>query len=157
MRALFLVAAVVVGCAGGERDASPPGTFSIDSEFSAEQAGVLRAGVAAWCDAVGWCPEEVTYSERGRFILARDYVRDSADDQSSAYLEGKGNIFINAGSGAGRDLHRLWLVATHEAGHYGIDGHPVEPPSLMAAGISKTLPREIDEASRQAWCDGQVC
>lgn len=134
----------------------PPDTFSIDPEFSPEQAAVLRDGVSAWCDAVGWCPTEVEHSDRGHFILSVDYARDTADDTSSAYNDGT-NIYVDAASSAALDLSILWIVTTHEAGHYGIFGHPVAPPALMAAEVGSRHPRVIDDASRDAWCAEQGC
>lgn len=155
----LVVAAVLAGCAGcsSADQPPPPDTFSIDSAFSSEQANTIRDGMVAWCEAVAWCPAEVTYSERGRFVLAHDYVRDSVDDESDAYLGDDWNVYIDGGSPHIADLHRLWLVAMHEAGHWGIPDHPVEAPALMAAGISKRLPLEIDAASRQAWCERIGC
>lgn len=146
---------LLVACSVGAPP--PPTTFSIDSAFSPEQSAVLRDGMTAWCDSVGWCPEEVTYSERGRFILATDYVHDTDDDTSSAYNDNNTNIYVDAGSSSATNLHTLWLVATHEAGHWGIEGHPVEPPALMAAEVHSKSPLVIDNASRSAWCAEQGC
>lgn len=150
----FLGLLLVAGCSA--QQLPPPDTFSIDPAFSPEQAAVLRDGVSAWCDAVDWCPAEVEHSDRGHFILSLDYAHDTADDTSSAYNDGT-NIYVAAASSAARDLGTLWVVTTHEAGHYGILGHPVAPPALMAAEVGSRHPHVIDEASRAAWCAEQGC
>lgn len=149
--ALFFL--VLVGCAAQE----PPAYYSVDSEFSEAEAGVIDAAIADWCEAVGWCPEKALWSERGRFEL----VDDLPEGRLAACPEGRvcevaGNndgdvVRVARQRPAQDDLSAFWMVVAHEIGHFCTE-HTER--GLMAAYHEVDDALEIDPESVRAWHAG---
>lgn len=150
--ALLVLVFLLAACA---RQA--PDSFSISPEFSPEVRETIRAAVFDWCDATGDCPEEVGWSERGRFELVESLGDDSDDPDCP-----EGRTCIRAGNNDGDviriardrpdadDLSVTWTIAAHEWGHYCIEGHLDD--GLMAAVRPTAL--AVDSGAVRAWHDG---
>jgi hypothetical protein len=132
----------------------PPKHYSIDDDFSVYQTAVIETAFEEWCDTVGYCPEKVSYSERGRVVKVMNYTAKDRINGSHGH-NGGSNIYIDGKSEAMEKPAVLWLIVAHEIGHYCIDGHPVDEPSLMAARVHEPNTQLIvDKASANAWdCD----
>lgn len=110
----------------------------------------------AWCDKVGWCPEEVDETIDGSFVLAygslHPQVDETIDGEVSGRNSGHGYIQVRADGRARGQLDYLWIVAAHELGHYCTDHLST---GLMAAEHTVGAdPLEIDDAAAEAWRAG---
>jgi len=138
---------------------SAPPYFSISSDFSAAERETIRAAVDAWCESdAASCPDEVGWSERGRFEL----VDDLPEENMAACPEGRtcavnanndGDNIRIARNRAATGLDHLWHIAAHEWGHFCIDGH--RPASELMTAVEADAPLlEIDEVAVGAWHAG---
>lgn len=134
---------------------SAPEHFSIDEAFSEGERQTILAAADAWCDAVGWCPTEARYVERGNIGLVDALPRESHDDPcDTCVISGRNNgdrILIARNRPAPEDLGNLWTIVAHELGHFCTDHTEM---GLMAAIQDVGKRAEIDAESRQAWLDG---
>lgn len=125
---------------------APPETFAIDPSTPAAQAAVVRDVAQAWCEARGFCPDEVAWADAdGRVFWSPEYSAYDRNAASCAYTErAEATIRINAERPeCAADLHVFWLVVAHEFGHLsGLDGHG-HGLAIMAAELDPTLELEI--------------
>lgn len=154
MKALMILAGLLlVACAG------PPESYSIDTELSPAEVVVVRDAVAAWCDAVGYCPDERAVVDRGAFRVV-DHIPHShvancpagQDCQVVARNHDNDEVWIRRNRNIGDDMGAFWTVIAHEIGHYCIDGHTTT--GLMAARHTPGEPLEIDDVAIRAWREG---
>lgn len=155
---LFLLLSMVYGCAPS---VDPPETFSIDSDFSPAEAAVIRDAVDAWCEAVGWCPEETDDAEaRGRYVRSFVTGKEPGPGKNCPGYNDTWRVVIADQRGAwGGNLDMLWEIAAHETGHWcavagtGVDGMGHTESGLMAAEQREPV-LTIDYRAIRAWQDG---
>lgn len=152
-----VLALLGVACGAPE----PPRYVSLDNEFSIGERESIRAAIDDWCDAVGWCPEEQGWTERGRFVLVDDLPESDFTERvcppgktckTSAHNDGD-NIEIARNRPRSDSLDALWTIAAHEVGHYCLPGEHTKN-GLMAAAHAPADVLEIDETAVSAWKDG---
>lgn len=146
MAKVYLLIAVLLMACGGP---GAPDTISISSEFSDEEQAAIRGAVGDWCDAVGWCPEETRWTERGRIYLVDGFSPD-APEGAAAYND-LTNIEVR------RDRERwsldfLWVLVAHEIGHY-CTGH-LDSGLMRAKLHTSSQPEPIDDHAVDAWREG---
>lgn len=152
----FMLALVLFGCATRE----PPGTFSIGDGFSVEEKEVIRAATDAWCDKVGWCPEEVAATGWGNIELVfggfqMQHPEDcpEGDTCSVDAHNGGERVQVWADSPRRGDLEYFWVIVAHELGHYCISEHP--DTGLMSPRHEPgSDPLSIDDVAARAWREG---
>lgn len=137
----------------------PPDFLSIDSAFSEAEAETIRSAADAWCDAVGWCPEEVIWADRGRITLVDDLPSTNEAVRacppgatctvSARWLSG-GNILIARNRLYPDDLGWLWTYTAHEMGHHCSDHLDTGLMSTLAFASANT----IDDAAIKSWRQG---
>lgn len=139
---------------------TPPDVYSIDPSFAAAEHEVIRDAVSAWCDKVGWCPEEVPSGTTmwGNISLAYggfepEHPEDMVEGGSvEAHTVNHGNIQVWADSPMRGDLPFLWTIVAHELGHFCIDNHTKH--GLMSAVHGPGDALAIDDDAAQAWREG---
>lgn len=154
MKALMIIAALILVACGR----TPPEAISFDPELSQAQVEIARDAVDAWCDAVGWCPQESTWTDSGRFIVVGHIDQGAASRKCppgakcevSAQNTG-GNVDILRGNQADEG-DRFWILVAHEIGHYCVEGHT--KTGLMSAVHDSGEPLTIDPVAAQAWREG---
>lgn len=159
MKHIIAIALALSAC-----EPAPPSTVSIDMVFTLEQRAEIVAGLDAWCDAVGWCPEVVSDGE-GRIHGTRDYSSHNRTPGSAAFEFPHDRTGAGVNPGASEVLVDLqWadkypecfrVAVWHELGHFGIEGHT--RVGLMAAQPECVVPEAIDSVSVARWCGQQGC
>lgn len=137
----------------------PPEYISIDRNFSNSEADTIRAAVGAWCDAVNWCPAEVSWSEKGRIDLV-DSLGDASGSgdcanpngcRMSGYNYGD-TISIASDRPSKENMSFLWNIISHELGHFCAQHTDI---GLMSPYIhSQTAVLSIDSYAIESWYDG---
>jgi hypothetical protein len=136
-------------------ETTPPETFSIDADFPEPVAETIRDAVDAWCDAVGWCPEETSdTTARGRFVFSEATVKASDQGDVAGFNDGWRIVLIPGE----RSLDMVWSNVAHEIGHWcsrqgGTDGQGHTADGLLAA-VQHEPHMEIDPGAVRAWRDG---
>lgn len=141
----------------------PPSHYVIDSSFRDEnpeiadqKLEVIRAAFDGWCDAVGYCPEEALWSDRGRVMLVDDLPEDEytvehcpegRECKTSAHNVGGDNVIVARDRVRVDELDALWVVIAHEIGHYCTDHTKI---GLMAPAQDEPIV-QIDETAIRAW------
>lgn len=137
-----------------------PRHFSVDDSFSEAEQETIRAAVAAWCDAAGWCPAETLWAENARFELV-DHIEDASDDpgcrsESGCMVGGRnkgdGRILVARDRPRADDLGLLWSIVAHEAGHFCTEHTDSGLMSAYMAPDSGAM--EIDSVAVDAWHAG---
>lgn len=139
---------------------TPPDVYSIDPSFTAAEHEVIRDAVSAWCDKVGWCPEETTEPTLWGNISAAHGVRALEHPQDcpagatctvNAHNDGA-NVQVMVDSPDNSDLDFLWTNVAHEIGHFCVDQHTQH--GLMSAVHGAGEAPTIDDESARAFRDG---
>lgn len=156
--ALFIVFLTLL-CINGWGCASqpPPDHVSIQPGFSEAETTVIRSALDAWCEAVGWCPPDAIWVDRGRIELVDHIDQGDAPKlcspgktcQVSAENDGD-NVNVLRDRHV-RDLDTLWIEVAHEIGHY-CTGHTAT--GLMSAVHDDGEPLVIDDVAIAAWRAG---
>jgi len=158
MTRLLLAAAALafVGCAAPE----PPRYFSISADFSEAERETIRAAVDAWCESdAGSCPEEIGWSDWGRFELV-DHIEshEVCARTPGCVVGGKnthdGRVIIARDRLVADDMTMLWTIAAHEWGHFCIDGHPVSGGLMAAIHEADEGALTVDDEAVSAWKGG---
>lgn len=150
---LLMAAGLISGCG----TPPPPDHVSIQPGFSESETTVIRSALDAWCDAVGWCPSDAIWVDRGRIELVDHIDQGDAPKlcstgktcQVSAENDGD-NVNVLRDRHV-RDLDTLWIEVAHEIGHY-CTGHTAT--GLMAAVHDAGEPLVIDDVAVAAWRAG---
>ena len=142
-----------------------PRTLWVDPGFSVEERAVLDDALAAWCEAVAWCPEVVEDRDEAEAAIG------VVDDFEARYPDrvARGSQAFNDGEtirvapyAASWGLDALWHVFAHELGHFCVAGHVGVPEqdNLMATTVAVDadgawlLSTSIDAAAIEAWRAG---
>ena len=152
---LLLGCALAFGCAAPE----PPRYFSVDSDFGEGERETIHATVDAWCDAVGWCPEEALWSDRGRVMLVDhlphdEETRSACPDGLTCGVFGRndGDVVRIARDRIEPDnMAVLFVITAHEIGHFCTE-HTTA--GLMAAVQTHASEPVIDAEAAEAWRSG---
>lgn len=157
MKTAILLALSLV-CCGWPND--PPDFFVIDSEFPEEQHEAIRAAFDGWCEAVGYCPTEALWADRGRVMLVDDlpeddYTRRHCPEgrtcQTNATNSGGDNVKVARQRVLPDDMASLWYTVAHEIGHYCTEHTKA---GLMAAVGADDREYVIDDVAVAAWRSG---
>ncbi len=145
---LFLI--LLFGCAGRE----PPPTLHISEDFSAAEAETIRSAFDAWCEAVGYCPDEAP-GVYGSIVTAYG-LRKRPDMCEGCYVDADNTgvlIRILADAPARKDLGALWVRIAHEIGHYCNTEH-TETGLMAPVRPLRGEPMIIDAAAIALWKEG---
>lgn len=152
---ILLLALLFNGCAFPD----PPEYYSIDSGFEDQEQETIRAGFAAWCEVVDYCPKETLWSERGWVRLVDDIAEPErvrrvcptcAVSGMNMHADG---IEIARNRVSPDSMDSLWWVVAHEIGHYRTE-HTAT--GLMAETPPAERVFEIDDAAVEAWHVGNA-
>lgn len=159
--ALALAALAQFGCA-----APLPATYSVDTEFTMDQQREVHEALQDWCDAVGWCPFEVSDGEL-HISVASDYARINDTPGSRGFETDNVSISVNPGGSAIffqseflDDFPECFGVTIrHELGHVGIDQHTQMGLMKASHDLSECtqLDKRVDTFARMAWCKNSGC
>ena len=129
-RCLAAVALALGSCSGCAPE-SLPETYSIGPGFTPVQADEIRVSHAKWCDAVGYCPGELSWpAGELRWLVDFDPEAYPSETKDSFLCLDGHEVHVN---GRHSRAHEHWAQArafTHELGHLRFGGHL--PRGLMA-------------------------
>jgi hypothetical protein len=135
------------GCAGG-----PPQSLSFDPLFSQETRDAGAEAVAAWCDAVGWCPTIVPNQGESHFVR----VAGPKPQNAGGLVEGRNGGYLIEMWDEDWLPEDAFAMFAHEMGHFQIDGHPSYQGRLMSKRyVQGSGLHEIDQEAIDAWRAGQ--
>lgn len=138
-----------------EESVAPP-TYSFDPSIPTMNQEVARDVFAAWCEAVGYCPREISWEgwdNDGAIYWELDYERHGRVEGSVAFLNGGHPMILDGNSPTMQNVHRFWFTFAHEVGHYRIRGH--RDQGLMVERLTEyeidSRPLEIDPYTIKEW------
>lgn len=150
MKYLSLLIPILIACGAPEA----PKYFVVDSALQVGEQETVRSAVDTWCDAVGWCPEEVLWADRGRFYVVSDLSYMEGEDcercQVVATNDGD-NVKVLADRDV-PDLYTLYASLLHEIGHFCERGHL--DTGIMSSVIKEGQQAVIDQEAIDAWHSG---
>jgi hypothetical protein len=136
------------------------------TRFSKQERETLREAFDIVCDALKYCPSEVTDGEI--HVIAENestYIKNGRIKTSAAFNEGSVplspvGINIHVNLDFMRSLSHAWQVhfLVHEIIHFGLVDH--EPEGIMMAefDMSKVHPYNcVDQFTVNRWCEENKC
>jgi hypothetical protein len=139
----------------------PPSHYSIDSEFSDYQADLIRLAESAWCDAIGYCAEEVAWTNHGAFLFIPDFHArfpghpdwqsfNCLGDQGDTHCTKRWDIYVD-GYGPFVNQPMFLRMMMHEIGHYGSPNHLESGLMMEVIPWQANVDTTIDQDAVDAW------